>query len=211
MLDDFQIIGLTGGIATGKSTVSALLRERGVPVVDADVVAREVVEVGSPGLEAIRRRFGSEVLRPDGSLDREALGRVVFSDTDARRDLDAITHPRIGQRMMQHGERYAADGFGWMVYDAALIVENGLQAAFAGLIVVSCAPDTQLDRLLARDDLTRSEAEDRIAAQMPLAQKESAADWVIRNDGTLDDLRRNVDALYQTLVEEFGPPRTEPT
>ena len=127
------IIGLTGGIATGKTTVSRMLVERGCRVIDADAVAREIVRPGEPALDEIRSRFGDGVIAPEGSLDRAALGDVDFSDPPARADLNAITHPRIGLRMLEHARSGADEGFAWQLYDAALIVENGLHHALAGL------------------------------------------------------------------------------
>lgn len=203
------IIGLTGGIATGKSTVSRMLTELGAWVIDADQVAREIVEPGQPALADVAATFGDGVLHQDGSLNREALGEIVFGDAEARRKLNQITHPRIGLRMMELASAAGQRGFGWVVYDAALIVENGLQEAFAGLIVVACSPETQRARLIARDGLDERQADDRIASQMPIAEKVAVADWVVDNNGDLAETRRRVERLFTKLCEMFGPVRGE--
>lgn len=193
-----RVIGLTGGIASGKSTVAAMLRELGAPIVDADEVARAVVEPGTPGLAAVVERFGAGVLDADGRLDRKAVGARVFGDAEARRALEAILHPRIA---MESQRRIAAHGGDELViYDAALIVENGLHRGLAGLIVVSAPEDMQIARLMARDGLDEQAARQRIAAQLPLADKVAVADWVIDNAGTIDDTRRQVEAVWAELT-----------
>lgn len=195
------MIGLTGGIASGKSTVSNMLRELGAAIIDADVIAREVVAPGAPALDVIRDAFGDEVITADGALDREALGAIVFDDADARARLNAITHPRIGQRMWERARELFEAGHPWVIYDAALIVENNLHEMLDSLIVVSLSPDIQLERLMARDDLTDAQARQRVAAQLPLADKVAAADFVIDNDGALAQTRAQVEALYRHIDE----------
>lgn len=195
-----RIVGLTGGIASGKSTVSAIFRELGAFVIDADEVARDVVRPGSEGLNEIVARFGKTVLREDGSLDREALGKVVFSDAAARQDLNMITHPRIGMEMMARAAQAGAEGHPFVIYDAALIVENGLHHALQGLIVVACRPETQLQRIMSRDGLSETDARARIEAQLPLAQKIAVATWVIQNDGKLEDTRAQAEHIYAELT-----------
>ncbi|RMG19581.1 MAG: dephospho-CoA kinase [Deltaproteobacteria bacterium] len=192
-----RVIGLTGGIGTGKSTVARMLAEHGATVVDADALAREVVAPGQPALEAIRARFGPEVLTPEGHLDRAALGRIVFSDPEARRALEAITHPRIAELAQRRIETARRRGDPIVVYDAALIVEKGLQDAFDGLLVVRTDPATQIARVMARDGIGREEAAARIAAQLPIEEKVKVADWVIDNSGSLSETRRQVDALWE--------------
>jgi dephospho-CoA kinase len=194
-------IALTGGIATGKSHVVSRLREAEVPVVDADVLAREAVAPGTEGLAAIVERFGREVLTVEGSLDRARLGDIVFRDSAARRDLEAIVHPFVRREMEEFFRRVPPD-VPFAVADIPLLYETGRQRHFDEVIVVACARDTQLQRLMARDGLTRDEAERRIAAQLPIDAKVTLADHVIRTDGTheetdaqvarlMDELRRN--------------------
>jgi dephospho-CoA kinase len=194
-----RIIGLTGGIASGKSTVSAMLRALGAHVIDADQVARDVVAPGTPALADIRARFGPEVLQEDGALDRKKLGAIVFADPDARRALERITHPRIAAATQQEIARLAAAGVDPVIYDAALIVENRLYTWMQGLIVVSVAPEVQVARLMIRDDIDEVAAQARIAAQLPLAEKVAVATHVIDNGGTHGDTEAQVRALWERL------------
>ena len=200
----FPVVGLTGGIASGKSTVSRMFRELGAVVLDADQMAREIVAPGEPALAEIREAFGDGVFSADGRLDREALGAVVFADPAARARLGAITHPRIGQRMMQRAVEAHEAGAAWVIYDAALIVENGLHQGLDALIVVALPPDVQLGRLMARDGTGEAEARARVAAQMPLEAKLAVADFVIDNGGTLEETRGQVERLYRELEARFG-------
>ena len=192
-----RVIGLTGGIASGKSAVAALLREKGVPVVDADRVAREVVEPGRPALAELEAAFPGVV--KDGVLDRKALGALVFADPAARRRLEAIVHPRIQAEVKARTEALARDGVPRVVYEAALIVENDLDASMDALIVVSVPEALQVSRLAARDGLAEAEARARIAAQAPLAKKLARADYVIENTGDLAELRRQVDHVWAEI------------
>jgi dephospho-CoA kinase len=198
----WKIYGLTGGIGSGKSTFARMLEEEGAVVIDADVVARDVVKTDSIGLERVVDAFGEEVLDDKGHLDREALGEIVFNDVDARRKLNSILHPLIaeesGRRMME-----AAQGDkGPVFYEAALLVENEAHAQFAGLVVVTASEHTQIRRVVARDELTETQARSRIAAQLPLEEKEEVADFVIENDGSLDHLRQRARELIEVLREE---------
>ena len=191
-------IALTGGIATGKSYVASRLRARGVPVIDADVLAREAVAPGSEGLRAVVDRFGADVLTPDGSLDRARLGEIVFRDKRARTDLEAIIHPFVRRRIDQFFETLPHDQpFG--VADIPLLYETGRQRQFDKVIVVATSPETQLARIAARDGLAREEAERRIAAQLPIDAKVTLADYVIRTDGTHAETDKQVEALLAEL------------
>lgn len=202
-----HLFGLTGGIASGKSTVAARFRARGVPIVDADVLAREVVEVGSPGLAAVVEAFGSGVLEPNGALDRKKLGALVFADEAARRRLNALLHPRIAQAGLERAAELAARGEPLACYEAALLVENGLADAFRPLVVVSASPAVQAARVASRDALDREGALARIAAQLPLADKARAADFVILNDGTHAELMAEADlALHKVLARTGTDP-----
>ncbi len=196
---NFVIVGLTGGIASGKSTVATMFEEMGARIIDADVIAREVVEPGQPASEDIRRAFGDGVFCDDATLDRAALGEVVFGDPQARRTLEGITHPRIAQRMMERADECRKQGYGWVIYDAALIVENGIHRWLDSLIVVAADPQVQIERLMARDGLTREQAQRRLDAQMPLADKVAVADFVIDNGGPLAQTREQVEDLYQRI------------
>lgn len=193
------IVGLTGGIASGKSTVTRMLRERGVVVIDADQIAREVVMPGEDALAEIVAAFGEEMLGADGALDRAKLGARVFGDAEARATLNMITHPRIGQRMWQRAEEAGAAGHRWVVYDAALLVENRIHLMLDSLIVVAASRATQLERVMRRDGLTLEDAEARLASQLPLEDKVSVADHVIWNDGTVEETATQVAALYEVI------------
>lgn len=201
----FHVVGLTGGIACGKSTVAAMLRERGYPVVDADRLAREVVRPGEPALSEIVDAFGPGVLDASGGLDRRAMGRVAFSDPASRRRLEAITHPAIARRSQEAFARYRSEGHGIVFYEAALLVETGGWRAFPVLVVVSAPPALQRERLMAREpELTAADAESRIASQTSLAEKEAVADFVIVNDGDLAALEAAVDATIASLRARLG-------
>lgn len=198
------IVGLTGGIASGKSTVTSMFRELGVVVIDADAIAREVVEPGEPALDEIREAFGDGVIATDGSLDRAALGKIIFADDDARKQLGHITHPRIGQRMMQRAMEAGLLGHAWVIYDAALLVENNLYKMFDSLIVVAVSEETQLARLMERDESAREDAMARIDAQLPLADKVAVADHVIDNNGTREQTRTQVVALHAFITQNIA-------
>jgi len=176
-----RLVGLTGGIATGKSTFAAALRALGVPVLDADQLARQVVAPGTPALAEIARAFGPATLAADGALDRKALGALVFADPEARRRLEAITHPAIRAAMQAETARLAAAGHDLAFYDAALLFEVGLDRAMSLVVVVDAPPEVQVARIMARDGLTRAEAQARLAAQLPVAEKAARADVVVDN------------------------------
>lgn len=199
--DAFSIVGLTGGIASGKSTVAGIFEDFGVPVIDADVIAREIVEPGEPALDEIEETFGSAVIDEDGALDREALGSIVFGDDEARARLDAITHPRVAERMATRARDLSDEGHRWIIYDAALIVENDLHEWLDALIVVSVDRATQIERLIRRDNLDRGQAVERIESQLPLEEKVAVADYVIDNNGTLEDTIEQVERLYARIEE----------
>jgi len=193
-----RVFGLTGGIASGKSTVAAVFRDEGVAVVDADEVARAVVEKGSEGLAAVVEAFGAAVLAADGTLDRKALAARVFGDDDARKKLERILHPRIG---MTSAARFAAlgeNGCELACYDAALLVENGLAEMFRPLVVVAAPRALQLSRIVARDGVSEVEANARLDAQADVGKKLAAADITIWNDADLAALR---DKALQALTD----------
>ncbi|HEY5787298.1 MAG TPA: dephospho-CoA kinase [Microlunatus sp.] len=190
-------VGLTGGIASGKTAVSDALRTRGAMVIDADVLARQVVEPGTPGLAAVVERFGPHVLTDDGRLDREALGRLVFADPDARRDLEAIIHPAVRARAA--AIEAEADRDAVVVHVIPLLVETGQQDDYDVLVVVDVAPQRQLERLLRRNGLDADAANARIAAQATRAARLEVADVVLDNNAAADDLIVQVDRLWRDL------------
>ncbi len=202
-----HLFGLTGGMATGKSTVAGRLRARGLPVIDADALAREVVAPRTDGLDAVVRAFGPSILDPTGRLDRKALAQIVFADAGARRTLEAITHPRIGALVAARAAALDASGVALACYEAALIVENGAADRFRPLVVVTCPEDVQLARIVARDGATLEQALARIRAQRPMAEKIAAADYVIDNDGPLERTLARTDEVLDAIADRVGVPR----
>jgi dephospho-CoA kinase len=190
-------VGLTGGIASGKSTVADGLASRGAVIIDADQLAREVVDTGTPVLAAIVARFGDQVL-VGGRLDRAALAKIVFADHEARRDLESIIHPAVRHRAAELEAAAPPDAV--VVHVIPLLVETGQAADFDVCVVVDVDPETQLARLLARSDMTLEEAESRMAAQASRAQRLAAADVVLDNNGTIAELRGQIDDLWSHLM-----------
>lgn len=201
-------VGLTGGIACGKSTVAAILREQGVPVIDADQVSREIVEPGEPALSEIVETFGAQMLQADGTLNRGALGALVMGDSEAaraeRKKLEAITHPRIfgriGERLMGH----AAAGIPVAVVEAAIMVESGNHRSYSALLVVACSPQVQRARLMARQGFDEQTARRWIDSQMPVAEKVAVADAVVNNDGDRDALEAEVLRAWAEIEEKLA-------
>lgn len=193
-------VGLTGGIGSGKSAVSALLVERGAALVDSDLNARKVVEKGSPGLTAVVAEFGAQVLLPDGELDRPGLGRIVFSDPVKLAKLNEIVHPLVAAESQRQTEEAERQGAAVLIHDVPLLVENGLQSLYDAVIVVAASPGTQLDRLVHQRGMSRDDAEARIAAQLPLAEKVAVATYVIDNDGPREALGPQVDEVWAALL-----------
>jgi dephospho-CoA kinase len=194
-------VALTGGIATGKSYCLARFGSLGVPVIDADQLARDAVAPGSRALEEVAVRFGAAILRPDGSLDRASLGRIVFNDRAARADLEAIVHPEVYRRITE-----------WLatlpprtrvaIADIPLLFETGHTHDFDRVVVVACNPGEQLRRLTARDGLSERDARARLDSQWPIEEKEARADYVIRTDGTVADTDSQVRTVYEVLSAE---------
>ena len=199
----FLLVGLTGGIATGKSTVSDMLRALGDVVVDADLLAREVVAPGQPALAAIVQEFGRNVLQPDGTLDRKRLAAVAFSDPERRRRLEAITHPAIRDGFQARLAALEAQGFSGLVFwDAAVLIESGGHKAMDRLVVVVTDAATQHARAVARDG-DRADVERRIANQMPLSEKAALADYVIDNSGDRETTLEQVRRVFKALTAEL--------
>ena len=190
-------IGLTGGVASGKSTVSALLAELGAVVIDADVLAREVVAPGTDGLREIVDAFGSEVLTVDGELDRAALGAIVFADTGKRRVLEGIIHPRVRSRGAQIEASAGPEAI--VVHDIPLLAETGQADGFEAVIVVDVPVELQVDRMVELRGMTREDAEARVAAQASREERLEIATHVVDNTGTVEDLRRRVTEVYRDL------------
>jgi dephospho-CoA kinase len=191
-------VGLTGGVASGKSSVSQMLRDLGAVVIDADALAREVVEPGTPGLDAVVEEFGPEVLASDGSLDRARLGSVVFADPGRRTALEAIVHPLVRARSAEL-ERLAPDGT-LVVHDIPLLAETGQASSFDVVLVVDVPPETQVERAVRERGWSPDEAERRIAAQSSRDQRLAVATHVIDNSGTLEDLRQRVAEVFGELT-----------
>ena len=192
-------IALTGGIATGKTYVADRLRAAGVPIVDADVLAREVVALGTPALAAVRQRFGPDVIRRDGTMDRIRVGQIIFKDKRARQDLEAIIHPAVQKAIDKY---FAAlpKKTPLAVADIPLLFETGREGQFSSVNVVACPRAMQLLRVMERNQLTKEDAERRLAAQWPIEKKIDKASHVIRTDGTFDETNAQVDAL----IASFG-------
>lgn len=193
-------VGLTGSIAVGKSFVLDILRELGARTIDADAVAREVVEPGTAGLKAVVEEFGNQILNPDGSLNRAALGSIVFADDEKRQKLNSILHPFIIARqdeIMRQWEQETPDAIA--VIDAALMIESGGYKRLDKLIVVHCQPQIQLERLMKRDNISHEEAERRIKAQMPQEEKKKHADYLIDTSEGVESARQQTTAVWQEL------------
>jgi dephospho-CoA kinase len=192
------LVGLTGGIGSGKSTVARLLEKRGAVVFDADLLAREAVEPGTPGHAAVIDRFGADVLAPGGELDREALASIVFADPAARRDLEQIVHPEV-RRLFAEGTVAYRDTDRVVVFSAPLLVETGMHTAFEILVVVSATVATQIERLMRQRGMSEPSIRARIDAQAPLEDKAAAADFLVDNEGSLDELESQVEQLWNDL------------
>jgi dephospho-CoA kinase len=194
-------IALTGGIATGKSYVAAKIRETGVPIVDADVLAREVVAPGTPGLAAVRKRFGPDSVRRDGTMDRVRIAQIVFKDKRARLDLEAIIHPAV-QRAVDEFFATLPKRTPFAVADIPLLFETGRENQFNAVVVVACSRATQLARLMERNKLSKEDAERRLNAQLPIEKKVEKATHVIRTEGTFEETDKQVADLIKRLAEK---------
>ncbi|MGE5247459.1 MAG: dephospho-CoA kinase [Verrucomicrobiota bacterium] len=194
-----RVLGLTGNFGCGKSTVAAMFQETGIPVVDADRISRQVTAAGSPVYREIVRAFGEEILLPDGAIDRRRLGELVFADAQHRTRLEAITHPAILEALREALAVLARDGHRVALVEAALIHESGRKGLIGEVISVRCDGEVQLRRVTARDGISTAQAADRIRAQMDPGDKERRSDYVIDNSGSMEETRRQVEQLAQTL------------
>ena len=195
-----HLIGLTGGIATGKSTVAAELARHGATVIDADALAREVVEPGQAALDEIAARFGGEVISPDGRLDRAGLASIVFADPEARRDLERITHPRVRDLMQRRIAAALAADADLIVAEVPLLFETQSEGLYEGVMVVYAPAAVQLERLIARDGMDEAAARQRLWAQIPIDEKRARATWVIDNGGSVDVTREQVTRWWDALL-----------
>ncbi|MFI9189169.1 dephospho-CoA kinase [Streptomyces californicus] len=198
-------VGLTGGIGAGKSEVSRLLVERGAVLIDSDRIAREVVEPGTPGLAAVIEEFGPDVLTAEGTLDRPALGALVFADDRRRAALNAIVHPLVGARAAELERAAPEDAV--VVHDVPLLTENGLAPFYDLVVVVDASAETQLDRLVTLRGMTESDARARMAAQATREERRAVADLVVDNDGTHEALVEQVDAVWDELARRAATAR----
>ncbi|MGE0529263.1 MAG: dephospho-CoA kinase [Bdellovibrionales bacterium] len=201
-------VGVTGSMGSGKSTVADLLRQRGYPVLDADAVAREVIAPGTPGEAAVFRTFGESVRNLDGTLDRRALGRIVFSDPDRLSQLERLIHPFVRQEIATARRRLEAQGYTAAFYDVPLLFEKKMENQFDHIIVVSAAPEVRRKRLKARSGLTDEEITTRWSQQMSPEEKESRASVVIRNEAGLNDLEKDLTGALAALGVPLGPVTT---
>ncbi|OES44165.1 dephospho-CoA kinase [Domibacillus iocasae] len=192
-----MIIGLTGGIASGKSTVSQLLKEKGFTVVDADIAARAVVVPGQPALEQIVRVFGGEILAQDGTLNREKLGSIIFHDESKRKQLNEIVHPAVREWMLSEKDKAVQAGHNTIIFDIPLLFESKLTWMADRTVLVYVTPDTQLQRLMERNRYTEQEADARIQSQMPIDEKKALADDIIDNNGTI---KQTIEQLDQWIA-----------
>ena len=191
-------VALTGGIATGKSYVATRLKDAGIPIVDADVLAREVVAPGSPALAAIRKRFGPDAVRRDGTMDRVRVGQIVFKDKRARLDLEAIIHPAVIKAINEFFNTLPKRT-PFAVADIPLVFETGREKEFDAIVVVACPRNMQIERMMERNKLSKEDAERRLNAQLPIEQKLKKATHVIKTDGTFEQTNAQVDALIEAL------------
>jgi len=198
-----KVIGLTGGIASGKSTVSKLLKEMGAIIIDADLIARDIVGKGSEALKEIVDRFGEKVLKEDGSLDRKALANIVFNDTEKLRILNEITHPRIIGKIKDLINFFSQRGEKIVIIDAALLIESNLHKIVDEVWLVYLDKNLQIERLMARDNISFLDALKRIESQMPIEEKLPYADKVIDNSRSLEELKEKVEELYREAMEVF--------
>lgn len=192
-----MIIGLTGSIASGKSTVANMLKKYGLPIVDADVVARLVVEPGTPTLQKIVEAFGEDTLTEAGAMDRQKIGSIIFNNEEKRKELNSIIHPAIRQEMLRQRDEHVENGAKTVIMDIPLLFESKLQHFVEKILVVSVSEETQLNRLMDRNQLTEEDAKARIGSQLPLHVKEQGADAVINNNGTIEETAKQLETILR--------------
>lgn len=208
----FLLVGLTGGIGTGKSTVSRMLRDLGCLIIDADLLAREVVEPGEPAYDKIVAEFGKQILEADGLIDRKKLGALVFTDPAKRKRLEGFTHPEIRRRQAGILAELMTEGFeGIAIFDAALLIETGGAGNVDRLVVVYADERTQLKRLMLRDDISEAEARERLRSQMPLSLKVKQAHYVVDNSASREETERRVREVHQALLADLKALQAAPS
>lgn len=195
-----KIYGLTGSIASGKSTVSNFMKELNIPIVDADVIAKEVVEIGQPAYKKIVEYFGNEILLESGEINRPFLGSIIFKEKEKRLQLNAIVHPEVRREMLEQANTYLTKGEPLVILDIPLLYEGDSIDLVEKVIVVTVSEENQLNRLMKRNGFTRTEALQRIASQIPVKEKEARADYVIDNNGTLEDTKKQVIVLLNKII-----------
>ncbi|KAH8278990.1 hypothetical protein KR018_012118 [Drosophila ironensis] len=196
------IVAVTGGIATGKSTVSKVFQKQGIPVIDADKIAREIVEPGQPCWHKIREIFGEDVLLPSKEINRAVLGKMIFEDRELRGKLNKITHPTIHRKIFWQVCKLLVSGHAWIVLDLPLLFETGVLMDYIHKIVcVSCDADKQLERLIARNELSETEARHRVESQMPLEKKCEQSHFVINNNGSVEETESSAMGIYNMMCE----------
>jgi len=195
-----KVIGLTGGIASGKSTVAAFFRDLGAAIIDADQIVHDLYDTEPLLAAQLSRIFGAGILDASQKIDRKALGNIVFKDEAQRKKLETLIHPLVRKKIQEEIDKARAAGYRLCLVDAALLVESGLHKLYEGLIVVKTSPALQIERLMKRSALSRQDCEKRLVCQASLEEKLGLADWVILNEGSLDDTRRQVKTLYRSLV-----------
>ncbi len=202
------IIGLTGGIASGKGLVAGMLRDKGAHLIDADRIVHELLAFGEESWREVTERFGGRIQRPDGSIDRRKLGEIVFNDAAEREWLNSLLHPRVFQAFHAQVKRIASRSpDALIVFEAALLIETGFRKNMDRTIVVYASPEQQLSRLMARDRFSREQAEARIRSQMPLDEKRKHADFVIDNSGSREDTARQAQAVFEQVKQELEKDR----
>ncbi len=199
-----KIIGLTGNIASGKTEVAKIFKELGAKVIDADKIAREVVEPGEAAWQEVVEEFGGNILNPDGSINRKKLGEIIFNDDKKREQLNRITHPRIMTKLKETIDNYKKENVKLVIIEAALIVERGgLLKLIDELIVVSADAETQIERIMTRDGLRRDEALSRMESQMPISEKTKHATYIIDNSESLEETRKQVEEVWEKITTEL--------
>ncbi|XP_017119938.1 dephospho-CoA kinase [Drosophila elegans] len=194
------IVAVTGGVATGKSTISKVFKRQGIPVIDADKIAREIVEPGQPCWQRIREIFGDDVLLPSKEINRAVLGKMIFEDKELRGKLNKITHPTIHRKIFWQVCKLLVTGHSWIVLDLPLLFETGVLIDFIHKIIcVTCDSDKQLERLIARNELSESDARHRVDSQMPLEQKCEKSHFVIDNNGSVEEAEHSAMAIYNLM------------